>query len=138
MQSKTVIVDNYISSFGYHIENGIPIISWFDDKSDHEVILVLSCHFQLYNLSTVLMSFLSKEDIRPSIEELFHLKKTLSEFEVYLSECICFLSNRFKDMQYRYQEQSVLLNEESMHKLCIMFIHKCFRRDKPHMPHLCK
>lgn len=70
--SKTVIVDNYISCFGYHIENGIPIISWFDDKSDHE----------LYNLSTVLLSFLSKEDIRPSIEELFHLKKTLSEFEI--------------------------------------------------------
>ncbi|KAK8795140.1 hypothetical protein WA588_003989 [Blastocystis sp. NMH] len=70
--SKTVIVDNYISCFGYNIENGIPIISWFDDRSDHE----------LYNLSTVLLSFLSQEDIRPSIENLFHLKKTLDDFDL--------------------------------------------------------
>lgn len=39
MQSKTVIVDNCVNCFGYNIGNGIPIMSWFDDKSDHEVIL---------------------------------------------------------------------------------------------------
>ncbi|KAK8827036.1 hypothetical protein WA577_007537, partial [Blastocystis sp. JDR] len=70
--AKTVIVDNSISCFGYNIENGIPIISWFDDKSDHE----------LYNLSTVLLSFLKKDDVRPSIEKLFHLRQLLDSFEV--------------------------------------------------------
>ncbi|CBK21762.2 uncharacterized protein [Blastocystis hominis] len=39
--SKTVIVDNYISCFGYHLDNGIPIISWFSDKADHEVARLL-------------------------------------------------------------------------------------------------
>ena len=38
-----VIVDNYISCFGYNIENGIPIISWFDDRSDHEVSSFYLC-----------------------------------------------------------------------------------------------
>ena len=77
-----MIVDNYISCFGYNIENGIPIISWFDDRSDHEVSSFYLCQRSLYNLSTVLLSFLSQEDIRPSIENLFHLKKTLDDFDL--------------------------------------------------------
>ena len=29
-----VIVDNACYSFGYQLDNGIPIISWHDDKTD--------------------------------------------------------------------------------------------------------
>ncbi|KAK8809382.1 hypothetical protein WA171_000966 [Blastocystis sp. BT1] len=39
---RTVIVDNSISCFGYHIENGIPIRPWYNDWEDRE----------LYNLAT--------------------------------------------------------------------------------------
>ena len=33
-----VIVDNLAYSFGYQINNGIPIISWYDNNSDKELI----------------------------------------------------------------------------------------------------
>ncbi len=33
----TVLVDNLAHSFGFQIENGIPILEWMDDKSDTEL-----------------------------------------------------------------------------------------------------
>jgi CTD small phosphatase-like protein 2 len=35
--SDIVLVDNSVYSFAYHIDNGIPIISWYDNPSDHEL-----------------------------------------------------------------------------------------------------
>jgi CTD small phosphatase-like protein 2 len=35
--SDMVIVDNAAYSFGYQIENGIPIIPYYDNKSDQEL-----------------------------------------------------------------------------------------------------
>ena len=32
-----LIIDNAAYSFGYQINNGIPIISWHDDKTDKEL-----------------------------------------------------------------------------------------------------
>ena len=32
-----VLVDNAAYSFGYQVDNGIPIISWHDDKNDREL-----------------------------------------------------------------------------------------------------
>jgi len=32
-----VIVDNYVHSFAYQLENGIPILEWHDDKNDREL-----------------------------------------------------------------------------------------------------
>ena len=29
-----IIIDNYIQSFAFHIENGIPILMWKDDQND--------------------------------------------------------------------------------------------------------
>lgn len=34
---STVIVDNLAHSFGFQIENGIPILEWHDDRSDTEL-----------------------------------------------------------------------------------------------------
>ncbi|CAE7798336.1 ctdspl2 [Symbiodinium sp. KB8] len=39
---KAVLVDNSPHAFGYQIDNGIPIESWFEDKNDKEVCAVVS------------------------------------------------------------------------------------------------
>ncbi len=36
--SDLVLVDNAVYSFGYQLENGIPIIPFYDDKEDEELL----------------------------------------------------------------------------------------------------
>lgn len=35
------IVDNSVYSFGYQINNGVPIISWYSDKGDVELLSII-------------------------------------------------------------------------------------------------
>ncbi|CAK70212.1 unnamed protein product (macronuclear) [Paramecium tetraurelia] len=65
-----VLIDNAAYSFGYHIENGIPIIPYYDNKEDKELR-------QLYDflMSDVLPAY----DCRKVIQETFKLR----EFQNY-------------------------------------------------------
>ena len=58
---RMVLVDNSPHAYGYQIENGIPIESWFDDDNDTELLK--------------LVGFLRKAfvagDVRPVIREQF-------------------------------------------------------------------
>ncbi|KAF9201014.1 hypothetical protein BGZ49_008764 [Haplosporangium sp. Z 27] len=65
--SKVVIIDNSPQAFGYQISNGVPIDSWYDDKSDRELSKVMSF---LETLEGV-------EDVRPRIDEQFKLQDRL-------------------------------------------------------------
>jgi CTD small phosphatase-like protein 2 len=58
-----VIVDNAAYSFGYQLDNGIPIISWYSDPTDRE----------LYNLVHYLKVLAAVDDIRSVNRQTFHL-----------------------------------------------------------------
>ena len=51
---RTVIVDNAPQAFGYHLNNGIPISSWYDDEKDTELL----------NVYDFLLELEKEEDVR--------------------------------------------------------------------------
>lgn len=71
--SEMILVDNAAYSFGYQVDNGIPIISWHDDKEDKELV----------NLIDYLQSLVMVEDVREVNFETFHLR---TFYEDYLNE----------------------------------------------------
>lgn len=71
--AEIVLVDNASYSYAYQIDNGIPIISWHDDREDRELL----------NLIDYLQSLESCEDVREANFETFHLR---TFYEDYMRE----------------------------------------------------
>ncbi|KAL0486236.1 CTD small phosphatase-like protein [Acrasis kona] len=68
--SKIVIVDNSPQAYGYQVDNGIPIISFFDNESDDELLKLLPF------LRTVLHS----TDVRPLIQKRFKMSEMIERY----------------------------------------------------------
>ena len=62
---KTLLVDNLAHSFGFQIDNGVPILEWYSDRYDVE----------LKHLEGYLIEAASKEDVRVFNRKCFRLRE---------------------------------------------------------------
>lgn len=65
---STVLVDNSPHAFGYQVDNGIPIESWFEDKSDTELLKLMGF---LQTLEEV-------PDVRTAVRDKFQVHRLIS------------------------------------------------------------
>jgi len=66
---KTVIVDNSPHAFGYQLDNGIPIESWYEDPHDVELLKLLPLLDHLYQV----------DDVRPHLRKTFGMVDHVNE-----------------------------------------------------------
>lgn len=67
--TKTVLVDNSPHAFGYQVDNGIPIESWFDDPNDTELL----------KLERFLRTLNDFEDVRLAVRAKFQTYLSIEE-----------------------------------------------------------
>lgn len=67
--SKSVLVDNSPHAFGYQIDNGIPIESWFDDPNDTELL----------KLERFLRTLHGAKDVRTNLRKTFKTHQLVAE-----------------------------------------------------------
>lgn len=60
---QTILVDNSPHTYGFHIDNGIPIESWFEDTEDTELLKLADFLKRLVDNNVT--------DVRPVIREHF-------------------------------------------------------------------
>jgi len=67
---STVIIDNSPQAFAFQLDNGIPILSWFESKHDRE----------LFKVIPLLEQLIDSTDVRPLLRERFQLHRRVEAY----------------------------------------------------------
>ena len=67
--SKVVLVDNSPHAFGYQVDNGIPIESWFDSDTDQELLKLIPFLERLHGV----------QDVRSVLRKQFQLQRLVDQ-----------------------------------------------------------
>lgn len=70
--TRTVLVDNSPHAYGFQIDNGIPIESWFEDDTDTELLKLLGFLRQLFSSDI-------SQDVRPLVRQHFGTHQLVSD-----------------------------------------------------------
>jgi Dullard-like phosphatase family protein len=102
-----VIIDNSVLSFAYHLNNGIPIIPYYDTKNDSELIIL-----------AYYLSFISNDnDLRKSNKKHLKLKLFLEEAQKIINgEIIEDISDDDDDLIITENNTYIFMNEENHDK----------------------
>lgn len=68
----TILLDNSPHAFGFQIENGVPIVSWFDDANDTELVSTL--HWMRSTLVSP-----TGDDVRPHVTQRFRVRDFVNQ-----------------------------------------------------------
>ena len=71
--TKAVLVDNSPHAFGYQVNNGIPIESWFDDPTDRELL----------KLERFLRQLKEADDVRDMVASKFRSQERVKKAHLY-------------------------------------------------------
>ena len=63
-----MLYGHVLQAFGFQVDNGIPIESWFDDRTDSELLLLLP----------FLESLVGAQDVRPLIAKKYNLREKIA------------------------------------------------------------
>uniref|UniRef100_A0A0D6R111 FCP1 homology domain-containing protein n=1 Tax=Araucaria cunninghamii TaxID=56994 RepID=A0A0D6R111_ARACU len=66
--AQVAIIDNSPQAFGFQVDNGIPIESWFDDRADSALVTLLP----------FLETLVGADDVRPIIAKKFNLRQKIA------------------------------------------------------------
>ncbi|KAI3696443.1 hypothetical protein L1987_79458 [Smallanthus sonchifolius] len=66
--ARVVMIDNSPQAFGFQVDNGIPIESWYDHRTDQELLSLLP----------FLESLVGVDDVRPLIDKKFNLRERIA------------------------------------------------------------
>ena len=107
-----IIIDNNPVSYALNQENGIPILTWYEDLNDKELINLIPL---LKYLSTV-------SDVRPVIKQIVDRQKNIINFDLVenLIKNKITENNNYKKIIYEtndnYKENTILRNKYSENK----------------------
>jgi hypothetical protein len=98
---QTVLVDNSPHAYGFQVDNGIPIESWFDDNTDTELLKLAAFLKHVHRVA----------DVRDLVREHFRTYELLDNMRKEQEHQLRLQEERERQQQRRLQDRQPLLQQ---------------------------